>query len=214
MKKIILLTLSLLVGHLTAYGQSNLWDVDGFTASQDIIIIDELPEKSEMKRGDLIFSKAKGVFSFSPINSINNRALDKLKTEASMKGASHIYITNQSVENSVFSKTSNYTARILKQKSVGKSKVENIIEGKTLTRRLERSFSRNAWKSKLSMRSGNFDLDTSNPIVEKNGKLYLKEKNSTNEFKHEIIAAETDKIIILEEKKKDSRFSTVILTIN
>ncbi|MCH7413377.1 hypothetical protein MM213_07775 [Belliella sp. R4-6] len=210
MKKSIFFTAFFILLLTASFAQSSIWNTEGFTRTEDIIIIDELTESSGMQKGELIFSKAKGFISFSAINSINNRALEKLKTEASIRGASHIHITDQSIENSVFSKSSMYTARLYKESVIDPNQARTILAGKRLTIGMGKKYSRNGWKSSSTFQSTEIDINSNDPIEEKNGRIYLKQNNKNV---YEIVAIDESKMLLFQERKKGTKFSLLGVSI-
>ncbi|MCH7403678.1 hypothetical protein ACFOUP_03865 [Belliella kenyensis] len=214
MKQSPLILALLLLLSFKGLSQSDDWNLKGFTEATDIIILDDFSETTELHKSDLIFSKAKGFFSFSPINNINNRAMRKLKTEASMRGGSHIFITNQSIENSVFSKTSMYTARVLKSESLSKAAIEQAVNGKKLIKKMELNYARNGWKAQMKDVYEISNLNANMPIIEKNGKMYISLRNLKNSKnglssvnQYEVIAIEDNKILILVDDGKNNEIS-------
>lgn len=147
MKNPIIYLFVLFLFQTQAFAQTVEWNVAGFTHAENIEILDELEDGKGMQKGDHIFAKARGFFSFSAINTINNRAISKLKTEASMKGASHIYINYRSIENSWFSKTSMYSARIFNQNQVSMQEISQAVNGEKMLVKMEKRLSRNDWKA-------------------------------------------------------------------
>lgn len=198
------MTILSLIGHFSI-AQSINWDLTGFTPPNEILILDQMEDAKGLKKGELIFSKAKGVFSFSPINTINHRALQKLKTEASLKGASHIYIDYRNIENSVFSKSAVYSARLYKQSNLSLNEVSKAIEGKKLILKIEKSYSRNFWKMNVTLLNDLIDFNIDAPLREENGKIFIDIRNRNDNFKekkyegkesYEVIAFEGNRMLV------------------
>ncbi|MCH7397418.1 hypothetical protein MM236_05435 [Belliella sp. DSM 107340] len=210
MKKTLLFTIIMTFFSQLLVAQIESWNIQGYTPPEEIEILDNLEEAKDFQKGDLIFSKAKGVFSISPINTINNRALRKLKSEASIKGASHLYINYRNIENSVFSKTSMYSATIYKENNLNISDISKSIDGKKLLLKMEKTYSRNSWKMNYNDLNEiiNFNLDE--PLEERNGKIFINIRNKDESFKkekyegvveYEIIALEGNKLLIFKGNK-------------
>ncbi|GAB2620780.1 hypothetical protein [Belliella aquatica] len=208
MKKSILLLAIALIYSQNSFSQLRGWDINGFTPVEEIEVLHDFKEINNLHKGELIFSKARGAFSISAINAINNRALLKLKTEASMKGASHIFIDYRNIENSVFSKTSMYSATLYKKIKLDLSEVKNKLDGKTITFTIQTTYDRNKSGSRVgSSKIGSKAMIVSDPI-EKNGKVIIKinssgSSNVNKAEEYEIIALEDDLMLLLEEKTKD-----------
>lgn len=213
MKNLFFLSIIFIQLQTLSFGQTEFWNIKGHTTAENIQILDELADGKGLVKGDQIFAKAKGFFSFSPINSINNRAISKLKTEASLKGASHIFINYRSIENSWFSKTSLYSALIFKQDPISVQEISQAINGKKLILKVEKRYSRNDWKASEKEIQETIDLGLNEPLIERNGKILIKlkskESNSAKYSKedyYEVIAFEGNKLLILREFKKDTSF--------
>lgn len=208
MKKSILLLAIALIYSQNSFSQLRGWEINGFTPVDKIEVLHDFSEVNDLHKGELIFSKAKGLFSISAINTINNRALLKLKTEASMRGASHIYIDYRNIENSVFSKSSMYSATLYKKNKLNLSEVKNKLDGKTITFTIQTTYDRNKSGSRVgSSKIGSKAMIVSDPI-EKNGKVMIKinssgSSNLNKAEEYEIIALEDDLMLLLEEKTKD-----------
>ncbi len=175
----------------------------GFTSPEKIQVIHDQNELVEFQNLDHIFAKAKGLFTFSPINSINNRALLKLKTEASMKGASHIYIDYRNIENSVFSKTSMYSAHIYKEIPLDINDIKMKLTGKNLNFSTNTTYKRNRWKAKTNLF---FQMVANTSVSEPfilDDKIFIKvsTNNSSKDESYEIIAYEEDKLLLVQENK-------------
>ncbi|WP_194776122.1 hypothetical protein [Pararhodonellum marinum] len=213
MKSPIIYLIVLLFFQTQSFAQSDEWHIAGFTPVENIKILDELAEGKDMLKGDQIFAKARGFFSFSPINSINNRALTKLRTEASMKGASHIYISYRSIENSWFSKTSMYTARIFKESPVTFQEVSQAVKGKKMVLKVETKYSRDQWRATTKEVNETSNINLNAPLEEKDGKVLIKlrtkdfksGKYSEGEF-YEVIALEGNRMIVTKEIEKETGF--------
>lgn len=213
MKNLFCILIILIHVHTLSFAQSEKWNIAGFTPTENIEILDELEDGKGMHKGDHIFAKARGFFSFSGINSINNRAISKLKTETSMKGASHIYINYRAIENSWFSKTSMYSARIFNQNQVSMQEISQAVKDKKIVVKMEKSLSRNDWKAIEKEIPGNVDISLNEPLVVRDGKVLIKLKSkdansgkySKGEY-YEVIAIEGNKMLILKEIKKETSF--------
>ncbi|MFD2035762.1 hypothetical protein ACFSKL_13245 [Belliella marina] len=214
-KPTLLLIIVTLLSHFS-FAQSDNWNLAGFTPAGEVEILDDLSEAENLQKGELIFAKAKGVFSISPINTINNRALLKLKSEASLRGASHIFIDYRNIENSVVSKSSMYSARIYKQEQVSIAEVKKAIEGKKLLIKMETKYSRNGWKASVYKVNDFININLNAPLEEKNGKVYIKLRNKDGDPKsgryegsylYEIVASEGNRLLVFKENIKGTSMS-------
>jgi hypothetical protein len=161
MKKSILLLAIAIIYSQNSFSQLKGWDINGFTPVEEIEVLHDFNEINNLQKGELIFSKARGAFSISAINAINNRALLKLKTEASMKGASHIFIDYRNIENSVFSKSSMYSATLYKKNKLNLSEVKNKLDGKTITFTIQTTYDRNKSGSRVGSSKAKLLLELS-----------------------------------------------------
>lgn len=205
MKKSILLLVFTLIYSQNSFSQFIGWDVNGFTPVDKIEVLHDFSEVKDLHKGELIFSKAKGLFSISAINTINNRALLKLKTEASMRGASHIYIDYRNIENSVFSKTSMYSATLYKKSKLNLSEVKAQLDGKNLLMNNKTTYNRNRWRTNTSFSITGEKLKVISGPIEKNDKIVIRLSNKgsiNNEFgvEHEIIGIEGNLMLVFREK--------------
>lgn len=207
MKKSILLLAIALIYSQNSFSQLKGWDINGFTPVEEIEVLHDFSEVNDLHKGELIFSKARGAFSISAINAINNRALLKLKTEASMKGASHIFIDYRNIENSVFSKSSMYSATLYKKNKLNLSEVKNKLDGKSLVFNNKTTYNRNKWRTNISLSIIGTNAKVVSDPVEKNGKIMIK-LNTVGSgnvdllgIEHEIIAIENNLLLVLREKK-------------
>lgn len=205
MKKSILLLAIAIIYSQNSFSQLKGWDINGFTPVEEIEVLHDFKEINNLHKGELIFSKAKGLFSFSPINKINNRALLKLKTEASMRGASHIYIDYRNIENSVFSKTSMYSATLYKKNKLNLSEVKAQLDGKSLVFNNKTTYNRNKWRTNTSLSIIGTNAKVVSDPVEENGKFLIKlntlaSGNVQLGVEYEIIAIEGNLMLVLREK--------------
>lgn len=210
MNKLLFLSIALpFITFQSTFSQSQFknLNINGFTTPENIQVIHDQSELSGFQKGDHIFGKARGFFSISPINSINNRALLKLKTEASMKGASHIFIDYRNIENSVFSKTAMYSAHIYRASPLNLNDVKNKLAEKDLNFSTNTVYKRNRWRTNSNL---TFNMVAKTSVSEpysSNGKLFIKIDSANNgkEEAYEIIAYEGDKMLLLQENKRKNK---------
>ncbi|SNS77845.1 hypothetical protein SAMN06295967_1304 [Belliella buryatensis] len=187
--------------------QAQTTEIIGYTSPNDIEIIDDINELSAFQKGDLIFSKARGLFAISPINNINNRAINKLKTEASMRGASHIYINYRNIENSTLSKSAMYSARVYKGKPLNFQEINQAVSGKKLIITKQVYFSRNDWKANEKEIYSFSNISLNEPVEERNGKVFIKIRSkdyksgklSSGDY-YEVVGFNQDTILIFTEE--------------
>lgn len=70
-------------------------EIKGFTKASDIRLLYDYSETEGLIEIGDAYSKARGVTVFSAMNDLNNRAKKKLLEEASVRGASHVLITDK-----------------------------------------------------------------------------------------------------------------------
>jgi hypothetical protein len=70
-------------------------EINGFTKASEIRLLYDYSETEGLIEIGDAYSKARGVTVFSAMNGLNNRAKKKLLEEASVRGASHVLITDK-----------------------------------------------------------------------------------------------------------------------
>ncbi|MFN3803189.1 hypothetical protein [Belliella pelovolcani] len=193
--------------------QAQTSEIIGYTSPNDIEIIDDLNNLEGFQKGELIFSKARGAFSISPINNINNRAINKLKIEASMMGGSHVYINYRNIENSMFSKSAMYSARIYKSKPLNYQEINQAVSGKKLALTKQVYFSRNDWKANEKEIYDFSNISLNAPVEERNGKIFIKIRSkdfksgklSSGDY-YEVVGFNQDTILIFTEEVEGKEY--------
>ncbi|WP_373520472.1 hypothetical protein [Aquiflexum sp.] len=219
MKKSLLLLALTLVCNLSFAQIDNQLKIENYTIPDEIEIIVESEITEEMKKVGTVFAKAKGVTTIAAINNVNNRALRKLKTEASMRGGSHILVTQETQENTVFSKTSAYSAIIYRSNQSNVNEIKELLESKEFSYRFERKYNRNKFdhKDKLFNQLLNQPLQKNqlNPPYVKNGKIILEIMefigNRNRLIKYEVIANSDSQILLFKEEIPGKEMKMIIL---
>ncbi|ERM83551.1 hypothetical protein P872_00305 [Rhodonellum psychrophilum GCM71 = DSM 17998] len=214
MKRLILLFIAL-APSITFAQFDESWNLPGYTPIAEIVILDQLENTEGIKKTGDIFSKAKGVFSISAINTIQNRAMEKLKTEASLRGASHLYIKNFNPENSVFSKTASYSASTYRQEGeINFTKARDFLKDNQLQIELSRKYNRNAWKVIDQIQSKPVQRIKVEDIQEKGGRVLVKIFTSENQaILCEVIGLSDTRILLTTETRGNEEFELLGLGI-
>lgn len=133
-------------------------------------------ETDGMEKIQTIYSKARGVTIFSAINKVNNRALRKLKTEASMLGADAILIVNNYQKGVQMASPVQvtYTAIAYKTNPLLHDQVKAAMSGKQYFQTGTAIYNRNAFGHNL-----NFNYNTRFPVdpdklYEENGRVMIR----------------------------------------
>lgn len=203
MKKSTLLIAMTFVWSLSFAQIDKNWRIENYTNPDDIVIITEAEIGDEMKNIGTVFAKARGVTTIAAINNINNRALRKLKTEVSMRGGSHLIITQESQENTIFSKTSAYSGIIFKSQPLDVDKVKALLESNNFAYKFERTYNRNKFEHRDNVINQPLQKQQWNQPYMKNGKIileimeYLSNKNKLSHY--EVIAYSDSQILIFRE---------------
>ncbi|MGY6558466.1 MAG: hypothetical protein ACXIT9_04200 [Nitritalea sp.] len=141
----------------TSMGQflSEVPQVAGFTPDHKIVVVDDFKEVEGMIRLGEAFSKARGTFSYSlafgiypSMNSVHERALRKLKAEASMRGASHIYVKSVA-HNGGIGRFVSYVATFYRAEPIDIAKAKTLIAGNEFLVMNTATFNRNRYKPKV-----------------------------------------------------------------
>lgn len=216
MKKSTLLFALTLVWSLSFAQIDRQLKIENHTIPDEIEIISETEITEEMKKVGSVFAKAKGVTTIAAINNVNNRALKKLKTEASMRGGSHLLVTQETQENTIFSKTSAYSAIIYRHNLPDVNEIKELLESHEFYYRFERTYNRNKFNSqdKLINNQPLQKTQWNQPYV-KNGKIILEIMEfigSRNRLiKYEIIANSDSQILLFREEIPGKKMKMISL---
>ena len=203
MKKLTLLLALSLFSNLSISQVDRFWKIDNYTSPDEIELLASTEVNGEMRKMGAIFSKARGVTTLAAINNVNNRALRKLKTEAAMRGGSHLLVTQESQENNIFSKTTAYSAIVYSSQKLDINQIKNLLETKDFTFKLERKYNRNNFNH--IDKNINYPLQKQqwNPPFEKNGKIFIQIKEFSNGkdrlITYEVVAHSDSQILLFVE---------------
>ncbi|MEP0712651.1 hypothetical protein [Algoriphagus sp.] len=177
-------------------------------------------------KGDL-FSKAVGVTTLSSVNNVNNRALKKLKTEATMMGANVLYIGNQFQRGNQFgneytpgnSTMTTYSAKAYSSNSLNIAAAKEMIENHQFYQHQRIELARNDWNPtfKVFQRVDKdlmpilFDLGE---IIEKDGDLFLAPKEFKFKGAHLQVVRVGDDMITLMQRTDKSVVNYILLSDN
>ncbi|WP_373497114.1 hypothetical protein [Aquiflexum sp.] len=218
MKKSTLLFALTLVCNLTFAQIDRQLKIENYTIPDEIEIITDSEITKEMKKVGTVFAKAKGVTTISAINNVNNRALRKLKTEASMRGGSYLMVTQETQENTIFSKTSAYSAIIYRSNQSDINKIKDLLESNEFVYRYERTYNRNKFNShdKLINNQPLQKTQWNQPYL-KNGKIVLEimefSGNRNRLIKYEVIANSDSQILLFKEDLPGKKMKIISLDV-
>jgi hypothetical protein len=194
----------------------NNYDISGFTKVDDLKIVNDEDEvESQIEIGEA-YSKARGATIFSPMNRINNRARRKLLEEASVRGASHVWVLHRTIEGGL-GRFVSYHAVFYRDKelAINPGKVRNFLQdGNLKPVQITRS-DRNGSGLKTEMILTQFKLDP-NTIQVKNNRVFVdnvylggsEDKGVKNSFERtfEVIGIDEKFIIVAEEVQEGKTF--------
>lgn len=214
MKKLIVLFIAL-APSITFAQFDESWNLPGYTSISDIVILDQLDNIEGMKKTADIFSKAKGMTSISALNTIQNRAMEKLKTEASMRGASHIFIKSTNPENSVFSKTVSYSASTYRPaNAINFLKARNFLKNNQLQIELSRKYNRNGWKAIDQVNTNQTQILNMEEAFEYKGRILVRINTADKRYMLcEVIGLSDYRILLTVESRKNEEFELLGLGI-
>lgn len=214
-----LTTLSLCIVLMTSQlahgqGQPKLKDVRGVTLPENIVILSDFSETKGLHKIGEAHAKARGVTYFSAMNAMNSRAKRKLLEEASIRGASHVWIT-QRMPYGGFEKFFSYQANLYQspENKLTEADVRKALQNGTYTHRKTISSNRNAFKSKSRFVSSDNVL-----TLHAGSEIYSNEKGvfvtisypkGTKVIKtdYQIIGIHENILVLVEEIKADKRYA-------
>lgn len=218
MKKLSLLLTLTLIWNLSLAQIDRNWRIENYTDPDEIKIISESEIGEDMINIGTVFSKAKGVTTIAAINNINNRALRKLKTEASMRGGSHVLVTQESQENNIFSKTTVYSAIVYNSQKLDIDEIKNLLENKDFTYKFERKYNRNKFNPQDNLLNYPLQKQQWNPPYKKKGKVFIQIKEYGNNrdrlITYEVVAYSDSQILLFVEDVQGKEMRMVSLEAN
>jgi hypothetical protein len=218
MKKLTLLFALSLFWNLSMSQSDRNWRIGNYTNPVEIEFLASTEVNGEMRKVGAIFSKARGVTTIAAINNVNNRALRKLKTEASMRGGSHILVTQESQENNILSKTTAYTAIVYNSQKLDIDEIKNLLEAKDYTYKFERKYNRNKFNPQDNTINYPLQKQQWNPPYEKKGKIFIQinefENNRNRLITYEIVAYSDSQILLFVEDVPGKEMRMVSLEAN
>lgn len=166
-------------------------------------------------KGEL-FSKATGVTTLSSINNVKNRAMDKLKAEASMLGANIVFIgdvyqrgNTYGGENQAGNSTqTTFSGTAFSTEKLNPEKVRSLISGHSFHHYQTHKLNRNSWSPERSS-AVTYDKDRKpmmlkfEGILERANEIYVitsKIPSKTKEMK--VIRADEKMVILMERNDK------------
>lgn len=215
MKKLTLLFTLSLFWNLSMSQVDRNWRISNYTTPDEIEFLASTEVNGEMRKVGAIFSKARGVTTLAAINNVNNRALRKLKTEASMRGGSHILVTQETQENNILSKTTAYSAIVYNSQKLDIDEVKNLFEAKDFSFRFERKYNRNKFNLRENFINYPLQKQQWNPPYEKNNKIFVQIKEYDNNrdrlITYEIVAYSDSQILLFVEDIPGKEMRTITL---
>ncbi|MCL6257975.1 hypothetical protein M3O96_02665 [Aquiflexum sp. TKW24L] len=204
MKKLSLLFTLSLVCSISMAQVDRYWKLQNYTNPDEIETITESEISEEFEKIGTVFAKAKGVTVISAINSVNNRALRKLKTETSMRGGSHILFLNETQENNIFSKTTAYSAILYRSQKLDIEEFKNLLNANNYSFKLSRKYNRNKFSHRDDPINRPLKNSQWNEPYLKNGKIIIEITenigSSNRLIKYEVIAfSETQILLFIED---------------
>lgn len=217
LKFVLLLAFSLLLGvDGMAQFSGNNHDISGFTKINDLKIVNDEDEVEGQIEIVEAYSKARGATIFSPMNKINNRARRKLLEEASMRGASHVWVLHRTIEGG-FGRFVSYHAVFYRHEdlAINPDKVRNFLQDGNLRPVQISKADRNGAGLKTEMLMSQFKLDP-NTIKVKDKRVFIenvylggaetKGVNDSFERTFEVIGIDDKFIIVAEEVQEGKTF--------
>lgn len=205
--------------------ESPIKEVSGLSDFKKVYITYNPEEIAGLQPKGQLFSKATGLTTLSSINEVNNRALDKLKMEASMIGANVVFIGNTfqrgnqyGGENQVGSSTqTSFSGMAFSTNKSNIQAVKSKIESQSFHHYQTQKLNRNSWSPNRILASKNgadrkpfmFKIEE---IIEKDGELFVKTKNIPSKLKElKVIYSDDEKLILMERNDKET-FNYLLIT--
>lgn len=175
-------------------------------------------------RGEL-FSKATGVTTLSSINNVKNRALDKLKAEASMLGANVVFVGNvyqrgneYGGENQAGNSTqTTYSGTAYSTEVLNSQKTKELISDQSFHHYQTHKLNRNDWSPVRSI--GSVYDENRKPlmfefekIIEKKDGIYVSSSKIPSKAKELKVICAEDEMIILMERNDKAIFNYVLIS--
>lgn len=148
-------------------------------------------------RSTPIYSKARGLTALSAINFVNNRALKKLTTEATMLGADAVHIVeNYQKGHTLYASVySTYTAVPYAREALTLESVNKLIDGKNYAMVATARYNRNGIKVNTSVHNNNDRHQVAKPF-EENGKIYVLMNLYNKTEKMQIVRIDEERVIL------------------
>jgi len=166
-------------------------------------------------KGEL-FSKATGVTTLSSINNVKNRALDKLKAEASMLGANVVFIGNMYQRGNDYGGENDYgnstqttfSGTGYSTEKLDFTEVESLISGEIFHHYQTHRLNRNSWSPERTIATA-YDKDRKpvmfeiEKIIEKKDGIYVSGFEIPTKIKElKVIRADEEMVILMERNDK------------
>lgn len=157
----------------TAQFSGKNYDISGFTKTADLKVVNDHSQTTGLNEIGEAYSKARGATIFSPMNKINNRARKKLLEEASVRGASHVWIVNRTTEGG-FGRFVSFHAVFYRhgESSINAQRVAAFLQDGSLKPIQTLTADRNASGLKTEMIASEFKLDPST-IQTKDNRVFV-----------------------------------------
>ncbi|PRY86641.1 hypothetical protein [Mongoliibacter ruber] len=204
-------------------------NLQGFTKTDDITILDDFSEVSGLVKIGEAYSKARGVTLFSAMNNLNSRAKRKLLEEATVRGASHVLITKRLPDDGIgltslfLGRLFSYQAIFYKEDSniISENQVRSVIQNNRFTATQTMTTNRNTFGAKhANFGSGSIlRVDSNTELTSKNGKVFIIAKTPKPtgiiiSDTYEVIGFNSDYILLTKEIKDEKMFRAYLLKKN
>jgi len=196
--------------------QSPFKKVNGLNDSKDVFITYHFEDVAGLNRMGDLFSKATGVTTLSSINTVKNRAVDKLKAEAAMVGANVVLVGDMyqrgneyGGENQVGNSTqTTFSGIAYSTEKLDLEKTKEMIGSKSFHHYQTHKLNRNAWSPERTMATS-YDKNQKpvlfkiSQLIEREGELYAKATEIPSRTKElKVISVSSDSIILMERNEK------------
>ncbi|MGY6558467.1 MAG: hypothetical protein ACXIT9_04205 [Nitritalea sp.] len=165
---------------VTAQSLSNLPEVADFTPVEEIAIVDDYSQVKDLIRVGEAYSKARGTLSYfgllglvPSMPDVQHRALSKLKEEASLRGASHIYVKSVA-HNGGFGRYVGYVASFYRATPVDLARAKRFMEDKTFRLASTTTLNRKRYKARFKTEDALVGPVRFQDLVEKEGRIFTK----------------------------------------